>query len=92
MKKVKKLWMPLLLGVLLMAALVGVAGARPNARPEASPALQDHMISAHHCIGEDDTEDYEFFGNYLECDALMWCNFVCPINLSNQGPLCRCKP
>jgi hypothetical protein len=80
MKKVKKLWMPLVLGVLLMAALVGVAGARPNARPEASPALQDHMISAHHCIPDNNfgVVAHMFFNEYATCTT-GGCAYMCPI-------------
>jgi hypothetical protein len=84
MKEVKRLWMPLLLGVLLISTLVGVAGARPNARPEASPALVDYMFSAHHCIPREDTTDLKFWDRYVECESGT-CDLVCPIKPPHEG-------
>jgi hypothetical protein len=84
MKKLKMLWMPVLLGALLMATLVGVASARPNARPEASPALVDYMFSAHHCIPEQQNTDHEFARSHVHCHA--WaCEVICPIKPPYQG-------
>jgi hypothetical protein len=83
MKKLKMLWMPVLLGALLMATLVGVAGARPNAKPEASPALVDYMFSAHHCIPE---QDYDWdFGAMFLTSLTGESRFVCPIKPPHQG-------
>jgi hypothetical protein len=84
MKKLKMLWMPVLLGTLLTVTLVGVAGARPNARPEASPALVDYMFSAHHCIPWDDTTNWSYGANGLVCDAAT-CLFACPIKPPHEG-------
>jgi hypothetical protein len=84
MKKMKTLWMPLALGMLLMGALVGVAGARPNARPEASPALQNYMVSAHHCIADNDDRDYSFDHDALRCNTPN-CDFACLIKPPHEG-------
>jgi hypothetical protein len=84
MKKVKRLWMPLLLGALLMATLVGVAGARPNARPEASPQLVDHMFSAQHCIPLHSAAAWLFQQPYLRCPGAS-CGFVCPVKPPYEG-------
>jgi hypothetical protein len=84
MRNVKRLWMPLLLGALLIATLVGVAGARPNARPEASPQLVNWMISAHHCIPRDDTTDWDILPQYAECESAA-CTFYCPIKPPHEG-------
>jgi hypothetical protein len=84
MKKVKMLWMPLLLGTLLMATLVGVAGARPNARPEASPQLLNYMFSGHHCIPRNNSQDWDFMAEYLECDTPT-CHVICPTKPPHEG-------
>jgi len=39
MKRTKKMWMPIALGMLLMAVLVGVAGGMPNELPQASAGI-----------------------------------------------------
>jgi hypothetical protein len=65
MKRVKKYWMVVLLGGLLMATLVGVAGARPNDRPMA--ALSRRItIPAGHFIPHDDDDLYENSGYKIE--------------------------
>jgi hypothetical protein len=84
MKKVNMLWMLLLLGALMIGTLAGVAGAGPNARPEASPALVNHMISAHHCIPLRDTVDWEFDNDQLHCDTAS-CWFYCPLKPPHEG-------
>ncbi len=64
MKETRKMWMPMALGVLLVAVLVGVAGAVPNELPEASPGAKLTIPAAHFnpiapgC-------DYENAGNYV---------------------------
>lgn len=84
MKEVRKLWIPVLLGTSLMTTLVGVAGARPNARPEASPQLRNHMISAHHCMPMNNTTDWEYLPSRLQCNTAA-CDFFCPINPPHEG-------
>jgi hypothetical protein len=84
MKKVKRLWMPLLLGTLLMTTLVGVAGARPNARPEANPQLRDWMIDSSNCVIDSDDRDYDFYSEYARCNAGS-CIYLCPIKPPHQG-------
>jgi hypothetical protein len=84
MKKVKRLWMPLLLGALLMATLAGVAGARPNARPEASPALVDHMFSAQHCVPYYNLAAWIFQAPYVACPTAP-CGFACPVKPPHEG-------
>jgi len=61
MKKVKKWWMMVLCGALLMAALVGVAGARPQA------ASRTHMINVppSSFVAENDGVDYTNNGDRL---------------------------
>jgi hypothetical protein len=84
MKKAKKLWMPLLVGALLMATLVGVAGARPNARPEASPQLVDYMFSAYHCVPDTSHEWWVYDNWSLHCDVPP-CWHFCPVRPPHEG-------
>ncbi len=86
MKSVKMLWIPVLLGTLLMATFAGVAGARPNARPEASPALVDYMFTAHHCIPSYNlgTVRHDFLNDSLRC-LTATCSFACPIKPPHEG-------
>jgi hypothetical protein len=84
MQKVKMLWMPVLLGALLMAMLVGVAGARPNARPEASPALVDYMFGANRCTQRFDGNDWFYTQGYIQCNTPN-CAFVCPMKPPHEG-------
>ena len=84
MKEMKKWWMPLLLGALLMAILVGVAGARPNARPLAV-AWRNHTVSAHHCTPMHDDTDWAYGSEDLHCSSGGSCSFVCPIRPPHEG-------
>jgi hypothetical protein len=88
MKKWIMLSIPVLLGVLLIATLVGVAGARPKARAEAPPPLYNWWISEHHCVPAynmyDQLFDYDHDEFWLRCDAGI-CQFVCPIRPPYQG-------
>jgi len=65
MKKVKNWWMPVLFGALLMATLVGAAGARPQA------ASRTHMINVppSSFVPEDDAVQYTNDGYYLRIDS-----------------------
>jgi hypothetical protein len=90
MKRMKRLCMPVLLGVLLMATLVGVAGARPNARPEASPQLQNYTISAHHCIPVSDTTDFALGYEHVQCNSTV-CALSCPIKPPTEKGMIRAQ-
>ena len=65
MKSGKSWWMPVMLGVLLMAILVGVAGARPNERTQAASGTRQLIIQAADFYPINNT--YTFFnsGDYL---------------------------
>ena len=58
MKSGKKWWMPVLLGVLLMAILVGVAGARPNERAQAASGTRQLIIQAADFYPTDNTSAF----------------------------------
>jgi hypothetical protein len=79
MKKVKKYWMVLLFGGLLMAILVGVAGARPNDRPMGALTRRitipaGHFIPAH----SNDTWNNEVHRLYSMTDGATD-KFVAPV-------------
>jgi hypothetical protein len=81
--RIKRLYIPLVLGVVLIAAVVGVASARPNSRP-VEQAWRVLAVPSHACIPEDDTEDWDFELDRLECDVAP-CFFVCPANFPAAG-------
>ena len=83
MRKLKRLWAPLLLGVLLMATLVGVASARPNARP-LEQAWRVLAVSPYACTPDGDIGAYDFTQSRLECDTLP-CKFYCAIDFPAAG-------
>jgi hypothetical protein len=66
MKKVKKYWMVVLLAGLLVATLVGVAGARPNQSGQAGALSRRITIPAGHFIPADDDELYSNEGGYIQ--------------------------
>ena len=83
MKRLKKWWKPMLLGMVLAAILFGVAGARPNARPLAV-AWVNHTVSAYHCIPGADTVEWEYNQTKLQCNAAV-CYFYCPLRPPHEG-------
>jgi hypothetical protein len=83
MRRINRLWIPVLLGVVLIATLVGAASARPNARPLAQP-WRVLAISSRDCIPTDDADDWEHHDRHLECGAAT-CAFVCPVVFPAAG-------
>ncbi len=65
MKRAKKWWMPVLLGVLLMAILVGVAGARPNERAQAASGTRQLIIQAADFYPVNNTSAFFNGGNFV---------------------------
>jgi hypothetical protein len=85
MKEAKRLCGPMLLGVLLMSALIGVASARPNARPEEQ---EWRLLTVPHsaCIPKTDnmpgwTNSY----THLWCYGPGMCEFYCAVNFPAAG-------
>lgn len=77
MEKIKKMLMPVLLGSLLVAILVGVAGASRNDRPLASPGTKLTIPAAYFHPVNDDC-DYENSGVYLYLISGT-CTFTAPV-------------
>jgi hypothetical protein len=83
MKSRKTLWMPMLLGMLLMATMAGLASARPNARP-LGQAWRVLTIPTQACIPKNDDIDYNHTTDYVECDTGT-CWWVCPADFPAAG-------
>jgi hypothetical protein len=83
MKNVKTLWIPLVLGALLMSTVVGVAGARPSARPQ-QQAWRVLTITSSHCVPEKEDTDFSHAGNGLWCLSGI-CNLLCPVHFPAAG-------
>jgi hypothetical protein len=83
MKSLKRLSIPVLLGVLLIATVAGVASARPNARPLQQP-WRVLTIPTSHCSADSDDDDFDHSGPSIACDSGT-CNFVCPAHFPAAG-------
>jgi hypothetical protein len=86
MKKTRMLCLPVLLGLLLIGALVGVASARPNARP-LQQAWRVLTVASQACIPENWGEAWYHAGGdgeYLRCNNAV-CHFVCPVDFPAAG-------
>jgi hypothetical protein len=83
MKKVRRLWMPVLLGVVLVAALVGVASARPDARP-VQQAWRVLSVTAGHCYPSLGGTSFLNDGFKVGCGSPV-CLFMCPVNFPAAG-------
>jgi hypothetical protein len=85
MKRIKALWLPLLLGVLLMATVVGVAGAKPDARPQ-QQGWRVLTVSPADCVSRDDLHAWWHSTTYLECwESGATCAHLCAVNFPAAG-------
>jgi hypothetical protein len=85
MKKLNTLWIPVLLGVLLLATLVGVAGAKPDARP-LQQAWRLLALSPSDCVPQSSgISGWWNNGDYIECPAGSPCGFMCPVHFPAAG-------
>jgi hypothetical protein len=83
MQKIKRLWMPVLLGGLLMGTVVGVAGARPDARP-LEQGWMVITIPPDHCYPDADGCNFDQEWGYVETDSGS-CTFRCPVTFPAAG-------
>jgi hypothetical protein len=83
MKRVRRLWMPLLVGVLLTSTVVGVVGARPNARPQ-QQAWRVLTVPAQFCIPGEILDQWVLWTDSLRCMSGA-CHFMCPLNFPAAG-------
>jgi hypothetical protein len=83
MKRIKRLWIPLLLGLILMTALVGVASARPDAGPR-EQAWRVLTIPSTVCIPHKDSDTWSHGVNRVECPSGV-CVFFCAVDFPAAG-------
>jgi hypothetical protein len=83
MRKIKRLCTPMLLGVLLMATVVGVASARPSARPLQQP-WRVLTVPVQGCIPQEESMDYRHQSDCLKCEAAS-CLFFCSVDFPAAG-------
>jgi hypothetical protein len=83
MKKLKRLWMPALLGILLMATVAGAASARPDARP-VEQGWRVLTVPSTSCIPHEPTPSWSHWGDRVEC-ASDDCQFACVVNFPAAG-------
>jgi hypothetical protein len=84
MKKAKTLWVPALLGMLLLAILVGVAGARPDARPQ-QQAWRVLSVAPGACLAAVGNTDWVNAGYELHCSDAVACLWHCPLDFPAAG-------
>ena len=78
MKRVKKSWKPILLGMVLATMLFEAAGARPLGGP-----LKVVTVSAAECIPTEDW-DWRNLGSYLQMNSGVG-TFACPVHFPVYG-------
>jgi hypothetical protein len=83
MREIKTLWIPVLLGAVLIATVVGVASARPNARPE-QQAWRVLTVPSTACIPQEVTDDWWLGANRVHC-ASGSCHFFCAVDFPAAG-------
>jgi hypothetical protein len=83
MKSLKRLSIPILLGVLLMTILVGVANARPTSRPQ-QQAWRVLTVPSTACIPQKYLDNWWHTTESLYC-ASGGCDFMCPLNFPAAG-------
>jgi hypothetical protein len=83
MKSTKRLWMPVVLGALLIATVVGVASARPDVRPQ-EQAWMVLAVPTSACDPETETTHFWHLGHVLRCTSGT-CQFWCPVYFPAAG-------
>jgi hypothetical protein len=83
MKKIKRLCIPALLGVVLVIMVVGVANARPNARPQ-QQAWRVLTVPSQACIPQEEDDDWYHTGIWVGCNTPQ-CAFFCPVDFPAAG-------
>ena len=85
MKRMKRLWAPLLLGVLLIATLVGAASARPGAAPLAAPT-KVLTVSGADCYPQLWSTQYNNNGVFIKgVHGTPNACYICPVNFHDYG-------
>jgi len=80
----KKAWIAVVLGALLVGTLVGVVWARPNNRPSTAEPTRKITLAGADFIPTQDDWDYADVAQYITCDSGT-CNFTAPIDFPTLG-------
>jgi hypothetical protein len=83
MRSLKRLSVPVLLGVLLVATVAGVASARSNAGPS-QQAWRVLTVPADDCIPYDAEEDWSSWGQKIYCET-GGCSWRCVVHFPAAG-------
>jgi hypothetical protein len=78
MKKIKKSWIAVVTGALLLGTLVGVVWARPNDRPEAQDITRKVTLGGANFIPSEDYQDWGNRGDFATCDSGT-CTYTAPV-------------
>ena len=78
MTKVRKSWMAVVMGALLLCTLVGVVWARPNDRPQAQDITRKVTLTGGDFTPSYDGEDWSTDGAMVTCIGSS-CAFVAPV-------------
>jgi hypothetical protein len=83
MQKIKRLCIPMVLGMLLIATLTGVANARPGVRPQ-EQAWRVLTVPSTVCVPQDDDDDWVHGANLVLCSTGQ-CLFFCAVDFPAAG-------
>jgi len=78
MTRVRKPWMAVLIGALLVGTLVGVVWARPHDRPQAQDTTRKVVVGGGDFLPMNETTDYTTTGGWVRCDGAT-CYFAAPV-------------
>ena len=78
MKQVKKSWMAVVMGALLLGTLVGVVWARPHERPQSQDITRKVNLTGGEFIPGDEAQSWYNNGNVIQCDSGI-CFFIAPV-------------
>ena len=78
MTKVRKSWMAVVMGALLLGALVGVVWARPHERPQAQDITRKVTLTGGDFIPHEEVDNWFNNGDWVRCDTGS-CAFTAPV-------------
>ena len=78
MTRIRKPWMAVVMGALLVGTLVGVVWARPHDRPQAQDITRKVVLVGSEFMPRTDETDWFHNGNYMRCNTNP-CFFAAPV-------------
>ena len=83
MRKVKRSWIAVVMGALLLGTLVGVVWARPHDRPDTQDITRKVTLTGADFIPSDESANWGNSGDYALCESgsciytAQWCSPAC---------------